>query len=53
MRLSSDEIKLIVFVLLSLLVGAAVKHYRARQPMPLAPAAAQVVPAPRAAVESE
>ena len=53
MRLSSDEIKLVVFVLLSLLVGSAVKHYRARQPMPVAPAAAQVVPAPRATVGDE
>jgi hypothetical protein len=53
MRLSSDEIKLVVFVLLSLLVGATVKHYRARQPMPVAPAAAQVVPGPRVAVDSD
>jgi hypothetical protein len=28
-KLTTDEIKLVVFILLALLLGAAVKHYRA------------------------
>ena len=37
MRLTADEIKLVVFVLLALLVGAAAKHYRATHPIHLPP----------------
>ena len=53
MRLSPDEIKLVVFVLLALLVGATVKHYRSHRPMPARPPAAQVMPVARAAVDYE
>jgi hypothetical protein len=38
-RLTFDEIRLITVILLILLVGTAVKHYRDRHPRPLAPAA--------------
>jgi hypothetical protein len=53
MRLSADEIKLVVFVLLALLVGATVKHYRAHRPMPARPPPAQLTPVARTTVDYE
>lgn len=49
MKLTADEIKLVVFVLLALLVGAAVKHYRTQTPelLPRAPATAAATAAAR------
>lgn len=38
MKLTTDEIRLVVFVLLALLAGAAVKHYRSTRLDPLTPA---------------
>ena len=38
MKLTTDEIKLVVFVLIALLVGAATKHYRTNHPIVLPPA---------------
>ena len=37
MRLTPAEIKLVVFALLTLLVGAAAKHYRTAHPIHLPP----------------
>jgi len=37
-KLTTDEIKLVVFVLLALVVGAAVKHYRTPNIPPFPPA---------------
>ena len=34
MRLTSDEIKLVTFVLLAVLAGAATKYYRTEHPRP-------------------
>ena len=51
MKLTADEIKLVVFALLALLVGAAAKHYRTAHPIHLPPPPAS--PAPRAPLESE
>ena len=47
MRLTVDEIKLIAFIVLGLLVGATVKHYRDIQRANAAPPA-QHSPAPPA-----
>jgi hypothetical protein len=52
-KLTADEIKLIVFVLLALLVGAAAKHYRHAQPIDLPPRAPHVTPAPTRPVDYE
>ena len=51
MRLTADEIKLVVFALLALLAGAVAKHYRTSHPIHLPPPSA--TPAPKAAQESE
>jgi hypothetical protein len=53
MKLRADEIKLVVFVLLALLVGAAVQHYRHSHPVVLPPAPARLKPVPRAPVDFE
>jgi hypothetical protein len=52
-KLTADEIRLIVFVLLALLVGAAVKHYRHGRPVELPPPPAHASPAPKAPVDYE
>jgi hypothetical protein len=53
MKLTADEIKLIVFVLLALLVGAAAKHYRHAQRIDLPPRAPHVTPVPARPVDYE
>jgi hypothetical protein len=45
MKLTPDEIRLVVFILLALVVGAAVKNYRHRQQFDLPPPPARVAPA--------
>ena len=35
MRLTTDEIKLLTFILVALLAGAATKYYRTQHPRPL------------------
>ena len=35
--MTRDEIKLVVFILSAILVGALVQHYRSRLPLPPAP----------------
>lgn len=42
MRMTADEIKLVTFLLVALLAGAATKHYRATHPRPVSS-----TPAPR------
>ena len=39
--MTKDEIKLVVFILSAILVGAVVQHYRSRLPLPPAPPPAQ------------
>jgi hypothetical protein len=52
MKLTPDEIRLVVFVLAALVVGVAVKNYRQRQRAEVPPPAA-VAPAVPAGVDSE
>ena len=52
MKLTTDEIKLVVFVLLALLVGAAAKHYRSSHPISLPPAHHRT-PVPKAPADPE
>jgi hypothetical protein len=52
-KLTADEIKLLVFVLLALLVGVATKHYRNNHPIELPPRPAHATPAPKEPVEDE
>jgi hypothetical protein len=35
--MTRDEIKLVVFILSALLIGALIQHYRTRLPLPSAP----------------
>ena len=51
MKLTADEIKLVVFALLALLAGAVAKHYRTTHSIHLPPPPATA--APNAARESE
>lgn len=53
MKLTADEIKLIVFVLLALLIGATAKHYRTNHPIDLPARPVQITPAPKTPVEAE
>ena len=46
MRLTKDEIKLVVFLLAALLLGVTVKHYRHRDRERLPPRPAEVDSAP-------
>jgi hypothetical protein len=52
-KLTADEIKLLVFVLLALLAGAAAKHYRNNHPIELPPRPAHATPAPKAQADDE
>jgi hypothetical protein len=47
MRLTPDEIRLIVVITLALLIGATVKHYRHRSRAEPLPPAANATPTPR------
>jgi hypothetical protein len=44
MRLTSDEVKLVVFLLGALLLGVTIKHIRHRDRLALPPAPAQAAP---------
>jgi hypothetical protein len=35
MKLTPQEIRIVIFLLLALVVGSAVKHYRHRAPLPV------------------
>jgi hypothetical protein len=52
MRLTPGEIRVVVFLLLALVVGALVKNYRDRRHLALPPAA-KVTPPPSAAFDRE
>jgi hypothetical protein len=52
-KLTADEIRLLAFVLLALLIGAAVKHYRNAHPIDLPARPAHVTPAPLKPVDYE
>ena len=53
MKLTPDEIKLVVFVLLALLVGVAAKNYRAGHPIELPPRPPPLTAAPKAPADAE
>jgi hypothetical protein len=53
MRLTRDEIKLVVFVLGAILLGVTIKHIRHRDRLVLTPASAQATPAPKGEVDFE
>ena len=53
MRLTADEIKLVVFLVVALLVGVTVKHYRHRDRLQLPPPAEQSISASKAEVDYE
>jgi hypothetical protein len=52
MRLTPHEIRVVVFILVALTVGALVKNYRARHRLALPPAA-KITPSPKAPVDFE
>jgi len=53
MKLTPDEIRLVVFVLVSLVVGAAVKNYRHSHRITVPPPPALAPPATPAPADSE
>jgi hypothetical protein len=53
MKLTPDEIRLVVFVLVALVVGAAVKNYRHRHRIEVPPPPTLATPATPAPVDSE
>lgn len=40
MKLTRDEVRIVIFILIALVVGAAVKSWRHREPLPVNPTAA-------------
>jgi hypothetical protein len=53
MKLTADEIRLVVFVLVALVVGAAVKNYRHRHRIEVPPPPTLATPATPAPSDSE
>ena len=53
MRLTTDEIKLVAFVLGALVLGVAVKHYRHRDRAAMPPPAAPATPLPNTKADFE
>jgi hypothetical protein len=53
MRLTRDEIKLVVFLLGALLLGVTIKHVRHRDRLVLPPAPAHAAPPPKGEVDFE
>jgi hypothetical protein len=53
MRLTRDEIKLVVFILGALLLGVTIKHIRHRDRLVVPPASAHATPPPKGEVDFE
>jgi len=53
MRLTKDEIRLVAFILGTLLIGVTVKHYRHRDHIQLPPPPTHATPPPKGEVDFE